>query len=155
MRPAMPPIQLNRRRFLGCSAAAGWAISQASVVEAGSAGRPVRVGFIGLGNRGTSLLRASLEAESAEVVAVCGGDLGPLVSGSAAWISSNGPINGHEGWLSRRERSGDWMVEQAVHVWDVFHWVARGVPHQAFGSGRRDVFTRVQPGRDVTDDYQA
>jgi myo-inositol 2-dehydrogenase/D-chiro-inositol 1-dehydrogenase len=262
----MPPIQLNRRRFLGCSAAAGWAISQARTVEAGPAGRPVRIGFIGLGNRGTSLLRAVLEVESAEVVAVCDGeskhlvraagivekargrrpetmesadrllerpeidavvvalpcdmhagvyektmragkhlyaekplglsigecdrliaeasrrpdqaihvgyqrrsnpryrdaiaaihrgDLGPLVSGSAAWISSNGPINGHEGWLSSRERSGDWMVEQAVHVWDVFHWVARGVPHQAFGSGRRDVFDRVQPGRDVTDDYQA
>jgi myo-inositol 2-dehydrogenase/D-chiro-inositol 1-dehydrogenase len=262
----MPPIQLNRRRFLGCSAAAGWAISQATAVAAGSAGLAVRVGFIGLGNRGTNLLRAALEMESVEVVSVCDGDgkhlaraagivekargrrpdatesadrllerpeidavvvalpcdlhagvydkamragkhlyaekplgltlgecdrliaeasrrpeqvfhvgyqrrsnpryrdaiaaihrgdLGPLVSGSAAWISSNGPINGHEGWLSRRERSGDWMVEQAVHVWDVFHWVARGVPQQAFGSGRRDVFARVQPDRDMTDDYQA
>ena len=33
-------------------------------------------------------------------------------------------MNGHDGWLGRRERSGDWMVEQAVHVWDVFHWIA-------------------------------
>jgi predicted dehydrogenase len=46
------------------------------------------------------------------------------------------------------------MVEQAVHVWDVFHWAAGGVPSHAFGSGRRDVF-RSQPGRDVTDDYSA
>ena len=47
------------------------------------------------------------------------------------------------------------MVEQAVHVWDVFHWVAGGLPSRAYGSGRRDVFTREQPGRDMTDDYQA
>lgn len=47
------------------------------------------------------------------------------------------------------------MVEQAVHVWDVFHWMTRGLPSQAFGSGRRDVFRKSQPDRDVTDDYQA
>ena len=32
-------------------------------------------------------------------------------------------MTGHGGWLGRRERSGDWMVEQAVHIWDVFHWI--------------------------------
>ena len=89
------------------------------------------------------------------IAAIRRGDLGTLLSGSGAWISSNGPINGHDGWLARRARSGDWMVEQAVHVWDVFHWVAGGLPVRAYGSGRRDVFTREQPGRDMTDDYQA
>ena len=51
------------------------------------------------------------------------GELGPLVEARASWTSSNGPINGHDGWLARRERSGDWMVEQGVHIWDVFHWL--------------------------------
>ena len=259
----MPPIHLNRRRFLGGAAAAGWALSHGRV-EAATEGRPIRVGLIGLGNRGTTLLRSLLEQPTVEVVALADsdpkhlargagivekargrrpdlldpadrllerpeidavvaalpcdlhagvyekalragkhlyaekplgltvaecdrliaesarrpeqavhvgfqrrsnpryrdgiaaihrGEIGELLSGSSAWVSSNGPINGHDGWLARRDRSGDWMVEQAVHVWDVLHWAARGVPSHAFGGGRRDVFRRVQPDRDVTDDY--
>ena len=259
----MPPIRLNRRRFLGCSAAAGWALSQ-GIVEGAATPGTTRVGVIGLGNRGTALLRALLEIEGAQVVAVCDaepkhrlrasgivekakgtrpeaverigqvlerpdvdavavalpcdlhastyrdalragkhlygekplaptlaecdlvaaeaarapglivhvgyqrrsnpryldgvslirkGDLGPLVSGSATWISSNGPMNGHDGWLARRARSGDWMVEQAVHVWDVFGWLKGEPPARAFGHGRRDLFADLQPHRDVTDDY--
>ncbi len=259
----MPPIRLNRRRFLGCSAAAGWALSQGRVEGSPGPG-PIRLGVIGLGTRGTALLRALLELEGAEVVAVCDaeprhrlrasgivekakgarpdaverpdqvfdrpevdavavalpcdlhastyrdalragkhlyaekplaptlaecdlvadeaartpglvlhvgyqrrsnpryrdgvalaarGDLGPLVSGSAAWISSNGPMNGHGDWLASRARSGDWMVEQAVHIWDVFGWLKGSPPARAFGHGRRDLFAAVQPARDVTDDY--
>ena len=235
----MPPIRLNRRRFLGCSAAAGWALSQGIVEGSSSTPSPARLGVIGLGTRGTALLRALLEIDGANVVAVCDaepkhrvrasgivekakgsrpdaverigqvldrpdvdavvvalpcdlhastyreairagkhlygekplaptleecdlvlheaarapsvvvhvgyqrrsnpryrdgvalirrGDLGPLVSGSAAWISSNGPMNGHGDWLARRARSGDWMVEQAVHIWDIFGWLKGGPP---------------------------
>ena len=261
----MPPIRLNRRRFLGCSAAAGLALSRGRVGEGAASGAPVRLGFIGLGTRGTGLLRTLLELpEAAEVVAVCDaeprhrdrasgivakargarpdalerierllerpdveavvvalpcdlhaevyaaairagkhlyaekplaltvaecdaviaeaaeapelavhvgfqrrshpryqegvallreGELGTPVAASAAWVSSNGPMNGHDDWLSRRARSGDWMVEQAVHVWDVFHWLAGGPPVYAFGQGRRDVFADRQPARDVTDHY--
>src|SRR4051812_10112402 len=70
----MPPISLNRRRFLGCSAAASLALSQGAVAEAVSSdadARPVRLGLIGIGNRGTSLLRTLLELPGTEVVAVC------------------------------------------------------------------------------------
>jgi myo-inositol 2-dehydrogenase / D-chiro-inositol 1-dehydrogenase len=261
----MPPIRLNRRRFLGASAAAGWALSQGRV-EGSMAEAPVRLGVIGLGTRGTALLRALLELDGAQVVALCDaegrhlarasgivekargvrpdaserigpvlerpdvdalvvalpcdlhattyrdallagkhlygekplaltlaecemieaeaarspglvvhigyqrrsnpryregvalarrGDLGPLVSGSADWISSNGPMNGHDHWLASRARSGDWMIEQAVHVWDVFGWLKGTPPARAFGHGRRDLFARLQPLRDVTDDYSA
>ena len=260
----MPPVRLNRRRFLGCSAAAGWALSQGRVEGSAAPNAPVRLGVIGLGTRGTGLLRALLEIEGAEVVALCdaearhrlrasgivekakgskpeaferpgqvldrpdldavvvalpcdlhaatyrdalragkhlygekplaptlaecdlvlaeaarapdlvahigyqrrsnpryrdavalakGGELGPLVSGSASWISSNGPMDGHGGWLASRARSGDWMVEQAVHVWDVFGWLKGSPPARAFGQGRRDLFADLQPARDVTDDY--
>jgi len=260
----MPPIQINRRRFLGASAAAGWALSQA-VSEGSEPSKPVRVGVVGLGTRGTALLRALLELDGVRVVALadleprhrdrgCGivekatgqrpdstdrisslvdradvdavavalpcdlhasayrdvirsgkhlygekplaatliecdqvileaarhpslavhvgyqrrsnprfrdlialvgrDELGTLVSGSATWNSSNGPMNGHGGWLGSRARSGDWMVEQAVHVWDVFAWLKGGVPPtRAFGHGRRDLFAATQPNRDVTDDY--
>src|SRR6516165_5772043 len=67
----MPPITLNRRRFLGCSAAAGLALSQGRVGEGASEAAPVRIGVIGLGTRGTSLLRTLLELPAAQVVAVC------------------------------------------------------------------------------------
>jgi predicted dehydrogenase len=262
----MPPITLNRRRFLGCSAAAGLALSQGRVGEGAVEASPVRLGVIGVGTRGTTLLRTALELPGTQVVAVCDdeprhqlrglgiverasglrpegydrfaqvceradvdavlvalpcdlhaevyraairagkhlyaekplgltsgecatlideaalapdlavhvgyqrrsnprycegigliqrGDLGPLVAGSAAWLSSNGPMNGHRNWLSQRARSGDWMLEQAVHIWDVLNWMAGGPPVRAFGQGRRDVFAVSQPGRDVTDHYTA
>src|SRR5947209_19481974 len=66
----MPPIHLNRRRFLGASAAAGWAFSQGRV-EGSAAAAPVRLGVIGLGTRGTALLRALLELDGAQVLALC------------------------------------------------------------------------------------
>ncbi len=254
--------RVNRRRFLGCSAAAGLAISQGHLAEA--APNSVRLGVIGIGNRGTSLLRAAMEIPGASVAAVCDpeprhrargqgivekasgrrpeavedprrlldrkdvdavvvavpcdlheriyldaiaagkhlyaekpagmtlgecdrliaastsapglavhvgfqrrsnpryreavdrihrGELGPLVEARAAWNSSNGPLTGHGGWLGRRERSGDWMVEQAVHVWDVLHWIKGELPTSAIGWGRRGLFARVDALRDVTDHY--
>jgi predicted dehydrogenase len=260
----MPPITLNRRRFLGCSAAAGLALSQGRVSEGASQAVPVRIGVIGLGTRGTSLLRTLLELSDAQVVAVCDadprhrlrglgivekakgarpeglerpaqvlersdveavvvalpcdlhaevyaqalqagkhlyaekplaltleacdlliaesarvpdrvvhvgfqrrshpryregvellhrGELGRPIFGTASWVSSNGPMNGHDNWLARRARSGDWMIEQAVHVWDVFHWVFGGPPARAIGLGHRDLFAAEQPERDVTDHY--
>ncbi len=259
----MPPIALNRRRFLGCSAAAGLALSQGRVGEASAEAATVRLGVIGLGTRGTSLLRSLLELPGTQVVAladaeprhrargqgivekargarpdayesaarvleradvdavavalpcdlhaaayrdairagkhlyaekplaltvaacdmliaettrapgvvvhvgfqrrshpryrdgvalVARGELGAPIAGHASWISSNGPMNGHDDWLARRARSGDWMVEQAAHVWDVYHWLKGGPPSRAFGQGSRDLFDSP-PGRDVTDHY--
>ena len=81
------------------------------------------------------------------------GELGPLIEVRATWTSSNGPITGHGGWLASRERSGDWMVEQGVHIWDVFHWLAGELPSKATGWGRRDLFASSDPKRDVTDHY--
>jgi predicted dehydrogenase len=259
----MPPIRVNRRRFLGCSAAAGLAITQGNLAEAAGAA-PVRVGVIGVGNRGTTLLRGLLDLPGASIVAVCDaepkhrlrgqgivekaaghrpaayeaprrlldrkdvdavviavpcdlheplygeaivagkhlyaekplalsvadcdhlaalaakapqlavhvgyqrrsnpryreaverirrGELGAPVEARASWTSSNGPMTGHGGWLGRRDRSGDWMVEQAVHVWDVLYWITGELPARASGWGRRGLFSRTDPRRDVTDHY--
>ena len=70
----MPPITLNRRRFLGCSAAAGLALSQGRVGEGASELAPVRLGLIGLGTRGTTLLRTLLELPATQVTAICDTD---------------------------------------------------------------------------------
>lgn len=259
----MPPIRLNRRHFLGSSVAAGWALSTGREVD-GAHLPPVRLGLIGLGNRGTALLRTALDLPEAEVVAVADleerhrrraqgiaekargrrpedyadpavlltrddveavlialpnyahlaynsyalaagkhlyaekplgltleecdhliaesegrpdqvvhvgfqrrsnprfiegvelirrGDLGTPLEARASWTSSNGPVDGHGGWLGSRAHSGDWMVEQGVHVFDWLNWIKGRPPARAFGSGRRDVFAEVRPDRDVTDHY--
>jgi len=263
----MPPIRVNRRRFLGCSAAASLALSQGNLPEAAASdaqSAPVRIAVIGVGNRGTALLRALLELSSASIVAVCDaepkhrqrgqgivekdrkhrleafddyrkildradieavaialpcdlhepayrdairsgkhlyaekplglslpgcdsliaeaaraphlavhvgfqrrsnprfreaaelikrGELGGLIEARASLTSSNGPLYGHGGWMSRRERSGDWMVEHAVHVWDIYHWLAGELPVRASGWGRRGLFAAIDSDRDVTDHY--
>ncbi len=263
----MPPIRLNRRRFLGCSAAASLALSQGNLADAAAIegeAAPVRLGVIGIGNRGTTLLRSLLELRATSIVGVCDaepkhrlrgqgivekarghrpealddhrrlldrpdidavvvalpcdlhepvyrdaiaagkhlyaekplapslagcdrliawaaksprvavhlgyqrrsnprfregvervqrGELGDLVEARSAWSSSNGPMTGHGGWLGRRERSGDWMVEQAVHIWDVLHWIKGEIPVRASGWGRRGLFAGMDPLRDVTDHY--
>ncbi|MFO0890099.1 MAG: Gfo/Idh/MocA family oxidoreductase [Isosphaeraceae bacterium] len=263
----MPPISLNRRRFLSCSAAAGIAISQGNLAEGGTPdldSSPVRLGFIGIGNRGTALLRAAIELPGTSIVAICDPepkhrqrgqgivekaqrhrpeafedprrlldrpdvdavvaalpcdlhesvacqalaagkhvylekpmaltaagcerilqeagsrpdlavhvgfqrrsnprfqegvrrikehDLGPLIEARGSWTSSNGPLTGTHGWLGRRARSGDFMVEQAVHIWDVLNWIQGGLPVGAVGWGRKGLFARLDPDRDVTDHY--
>ncbi|WP_337174861.1 Gfo/Idh/MocA family oxidoreductase [Paludisphaera sp.] len=260
----MPPIALNRRRFLGCSAAgAGFALTQGASHAATPAGGP-RVGVIGVGNRGTTLLRTLLDIPGVVIPAVSdpeprhrargegivekatgrrpdsypdprrvlerpdvdavvvaipcdlhehvsteairagkhlyaekplaitiegcdrliaaaaaaptlavhvgfqrrsnprfregvglirSGTLGSLIEARGYWTSSNGPLLGHDGWLGSRRRSGDFMVEQAVHVWDVLNWIHGGPPSEAFGWGRKSLFTAQAPGRDVTDHY--
>ena len=262
-----PPIALNRRRFLGCSAAASLALSQGNLTEAAAVeaeSRPVRMGVIGVGNRGTALLRALLELPGTPIVAVCDfdprhrqrgqgivdkarglkpeayedprrvldradvdavvvalpcdlhestyrdaivagkhlyaekplaltlagcdrlmaeaekvpgqvvhlgfqrrsnprfqdgvelirrGELGSLIEARATWASSNGPVSGHGGWLGRRDRSGDWMIEQGVHIWDVLRWFTGELPVRASGWGRRAMFAAKDPSRDVTDHY--
>lgn len=76
------------------------------------------------------------------------GEVGPLVEGRAAWDNAWGPLRG---WFAQRKYSGDWMLEQAIHTWDVYNWLLGSRPVRAFGKGRKDIF--VEPGRDVTDYY--
>jgi len=239
----MPPISLNRRRFLGCSAASlalsHGPLTAQQTAAAGGPLKPVRVGLIGVGNRGTTLLRTLLELPETIIPVVCDpeprhrargqgivekargqrpeavedprrliertdldavvvavpcdlhesittdairagkhlyaekplaltpagcdrlilesrkapeiavhvgfqrrsnprfregvgrvldGELGSLIEARASWTSSNGPLMGHDGWLGSRRRSGDFMVEQAVHIWDVLNWIQGGRP---------------------------
>jgi len=81
---------------------------------------------------------------------VHGGDLGRLLEGRVMWSNSWGPLYD---WFGKRARSGDWMLEQAVHNWDVLNWAARSRPKRALGMGRSGFFTDQQPDRDVHDYY--
>ena len=79
-----------------------------------------------------------------------GGEFGRLVEGRVLWSNSWGPLYD---WLGKRERSGDWMLEQAVHNWDVLNWAARSKPKRAVGLGRAGFFADKQPDRNVHDYY--
>lgn len=80
------------------------------------------------------------------------GELGELIEGRIAWSNAWGPGTG---WFGRRARSGDWMVEQAVHNWDVMNWANQCLPKRAMGMGRGGLFRDLQLDRDVTDYYSA
>ncbi len=66
------PIEVNRRKFLGCSAVAGIAIAQGKGLDGAiaDASQPLRLGLVGLGNRGTALLRVLLDLPQIEVRAL-------------------------------------------------------------------------------------
>jgi predicted dehydrogenase len=81
------------------------------------------------------------------------GELGDLVEGRIMWSNAWGPPK--EDWFGLRARSGDWMVEQACHNWDVLNWANRGLPIRAMGLGRTGLFRERQPDRDVHDYYSA
>lgn len=80
------------------------------------------------------------------------GEFGNLVEGRWARHNSAKPLRG---WFSIRKRSGDWMIEQACHEINVLNWITKAHPLQAFAIGRRDLWTKTEPNRDVTDYYAA
>lgn len=83
---------------------------------------------------------------------VHGGELGELVEARVCWSNAWGPLYN---WFGLRDRSGDWMVEQAVHNWDVLNWANQSLPVRAVGFGRTGLYHDLQPDRDVTDYYSA
>lgn len=76
------------------------------------------------------------------------GELGDLIQTYAAWDNSGGPLIG---WFSIREKSGDWMLEQACHTWDVLNWFMGKLPVAAYGVGHKGMYQKQDPKRDVTD----
>jgi len=80
------------------------------------------------------------------------GEIGDLVEGRFARHNGASPLRG---WFSHRKESGDWMLEQACHEFNVMNWLTGGHPLRAFALGRRDIWVEGEPGRDVTDFYSA
>lgn len=55
------------------------------------------------------------------------------------------------GWFTERDKSGDWMLEQAVHELNLMYWVTQTHPKSVFATGRSGII----PGRDTTSFYTA
>ena len=58
--------QVQRRDFLKLAGVAGIAATKATGNE-----KPVRIGFVGVGNRGTGLVRILLDLPGVEIPAIC------------------------------------------------------------------------------------
>jgi predicted dehydrogenase len=83
--------ELDRRSFLNVSAAsvAGLALSQAGLAQTASSSKPVRLAFVGVGNRGSYHLDCALGIEGVQVVAVCDVDDGALYR-AKRWVEQAG-----------------------------------------------------------------
>jgi predicted dehydrogenase len=118
-------------------------LAECDTLVAAAKAAPDRIVQIGFQRRSDPKFLEAMEL-------VHGGDLGRLLEGRVMWSNSWGPLYD---WFGKRARSGDWMLEQAVHNWDVLNWAARSKPKRAMGMGRSGFFTDQQPDRDVHDYY--
>lgn len=97
------------------------------------------------------------------IAQVHAGELGKLIEGRVSWSNAWGPLGG---WFAHRKLSGDWMVEQACHNWDVVVWANQCQPVRAVGLGTTGLFRdtpvivdgvkntmAIEPDRDVHDYY--
>ncbi len=81
------------------------------------------------------------------------GQIGELATARAAWIS-NDPfqrkpyddpkIEKLRNWFCYKDYSGDFIVEQDCHNFDVLHWFLGGLPLRAIGWGGRKVRTSME-----------
>jgi len=83
------------------------------------------------------------------------GALGELIEGRFWRHNGWASLSGWRGWLKKRALSGDWMVEQAVHEFNLLWWVTQTHPIAAYAVGRRNLVEPENPERDVTDFYTA
>lgn len=125
---------------------------EADALVAAQEKNPKVVAQIGFQRRGCPRYHAGIKL-------IHDGVIGNPTHGRGAWNNSWGPLGlpdqGTAVWFGRRKQSGDWMLEQACHTWDVLNWVAGAMPVAASGMGVRGLFKDKDPQRDVTDYYLA
>ena len=56
-------------------------------------------------------------------------------------------------WYFDKTRSGDIVVDQGIHILDLFTWAIGSHPARAMASGGTNLFVNVPPGRTVMDNY--
>jgi myo-inositol 2-dehydrogenase/D-chiro-inositol 1-dehydrogenase len=156
------PVQ-HAEMYLGCFAAGKHfygekpmcvSVAEADALVAAQKKNPDLIAQIGFQRRANPRYQDGIQR-------VHDGEIGDLFTAYAAWNLAAGdeplglPKQGTRVWFGRREMSGDWMIEQACHTWDVLNWVAGKLPLAASGIGQRNMFDYLDPKRDVTDMYLA
>jgi len=56
-------------------------------------------------------------------------------------------------WYFDKTKCGDIVVDQGIHILDLFRWAIGSNPVRALASGGTDLFIDVPPGRTVMDNY--
>jgi myo-inositol 2-dehydrogenase / D-chiro-inositol 1-dehydrogenase len=56
-------------------------------------------------------------------------------------------------WYHDRTKSGDMIVDQGIHILDLFRWAIGGHPIRAYGTGGTNLFKNEPPGRTCMDGY--
>jgi predicted dehydrogenase len=64
-----------------------------------------------------------------------------------------GDLPRDKAWLFDAARSGNIIVEQAVHIIDLMNWAMKTHPVRAMGSGGINVYENTPPGRTIYDNY--
>jgi len=126
--------------------------SEAKALDQAQKKNPKVIAQIGFQRRASDLYAKGIQK-------IRDGVIGKPMGARIAWNNQWGPVgfkkDGTQIWYGRRKMSGDWMLEQACHSWDVVNWVMGELPIAATGVGRTDVFTDIDPQRDVHDYYLA
>ncbi|MCS6954170.1 MAG: Gfo/Idh/MocA family oxidoreductase [Bryobacterales bacterium] len=56
-------------------------------------------------------------------------------------------------WYFDKTKSGDILIDQGIHILDLFTWAIGAHPVRAMGSGGTNLFVNEPPGRTVMDNY--
>jgi len=56
-------------------------------------------------------------------------------------------------WYFDKSHSGDMVIDQGIHILDLFTWAIGAYPVRAMGSGGTNLFLNEPPGRTVMDNY--
>jgi myo-inositol 2-dehydrogenase/D-chiro-inositol 1-dehydrogenase len=68
-------------------------------------------------------------------------------------IRHGGDLPRHIPWYFDKTKCGDIIVDQGIHILDLFTWAIGTHPVRAMGSGGTDLFVNDPPGRTVMDNY--
>lgn len=64
-----------------------------------------------------------------------------------------GDLPRHIPWYFDRTKCGDIIVDQGIHILDLFTWAIGKLPQRVMGSGGINLFVNDPPGRTVMDNY--
>ena len=145
--PRMLSAAVDAKKHIYCEKPMGVDLAGAQqVIQAGRRHDPKKNLFVGFQQRyGPEYLEAHKRLTS--------GDIGELANARGFWIGSDPfhrrpypdpKIEKLRNWFCYRDYSGDFIVEQDCHNFDVLHWFLDARPISAVGMGGRKVRTTME-----------
>ena len=131
----MPTRRIHRRSLLARTAAAAAVSATAAFAQPAAKPKPVRLGVVGVGGRGTGLLRTLLGMKGTEVPAVC--DTKP----ASATTHQPRPTTPLEERLESQQpvskKAGQLHSDECLRNWDAAHQPRTRLPFPSHTNGRQ------------------